>query len=469
MVVVKLLTEEAAQDADAKARFLREARVAGNLSHENIINVYDFGEENGLPYMVMEHLRGDDLRSLIKNGLTGDLPWRVRTAIQLARALEYIHAHKIIHRDIKPENIQVTNNGVVKLMDFGIARTEDTQLTRPGFTLGTPFYMAPEQVRGQDLTNRVDIYSFGVLLFELLTGVRAIAADTVERIFYEILYRPVDLTPLQKLEIPQPLYDLIASATAKEPEKRPQSFTDVIAELERSLRRLERGTRPATGPITAAPAAPAAPVAPVAPTAPLADPPHRHAAAVCRPAADRERIRVREIVLGVAGLLMLGIAAYQYFSKPSRPRLEAVLSTSTGDMVLVPAGAFLSGAQQTRVSLPAFYIDKTEVSNADWATFCAAVHKSLPLNFHADQPKAAGGQHRLSRRSGVREVGRASGSRRPGNGKRPRAAPTAASTPGVRRATPTAQMSVTAPGRASRVRCRSIPYPPERAPFVRST
>jgi eukaryotic-like serine/threonine-protein kinase len=262
-VVVKILTEAAAQDPEAKARFLREAQVAGNLTHDNVINVYDFGEDQGRPYMVMEFLRGEDLRSLIKSSRIGDLNFRLRLALQLARALEYIHSNKIIHRDIKPENIQVTGSGVVKLMDFGIAKAENSQLTRPGFTLGTPFYMAPEQVRGQEVTNRADIYAFGVLLFELLSGVRAIEGDTVERIFYEILYKPLDLTPLETAGVPQPLPDLVAVCTSKDPAQRPHSFAEICATLERILRRLEQG--PVTSPNVVVPKPPQTAPTPAAP------------------------------------------------------------------------------------------------------------------------------------------------------------------------------------------------------------
>ena len=283
-VVLKILTEQAASDEEAKARFLREARVAGNLAHDNVISVFDFGEEQAKPYMVMEFLRGDDLRTLIKSNRTGDLHNRLNIAIQIARALEYIHAHKIIHRDIKPDNIQVTTNGVVKLMDFGIAKAEDTQLTRPGFTLGTPYYMAPEQVRGQLITGLVDIYAFGVLLFELLTGVRPIEGDTIERIFYEILYHPVDLKPLEAANIPQSVAQLVARATSKDPVQRPQSFTEVRTELERALRRLERGTQDE-------PVAVPAFVQPVQP-----------------PARD-----VKALALAIAGIVMLAAAIALFF------------------------------------------------------------------------------------------------------------------------------------------------------------
>src|SRR5580704_5845457 len=197
-VAVKILTEAGCQDSEAKARFLAEARMAGNISHDNIISIYDFGEdEKQHPFMVMEFLRGEDLRHAIKNRRTGLLRDRLKIALQIARALEYIHSQKIVHRDIKPENVHLTTTGTVKLMDFGIAKTEGLNMTRAGYVLGTPYYMAPEQVTGRNITSQVDVYAFGILLFELLTGLKPIAGDTVERIFYSILNEPLNLDPLR--------------------------------------------------------------------------------------------------------------------------------------------------------------------------------------------------------------------------------------------------------------------------------
>src|SRR5260370_30426598 len=130
--------------------------MAGNIVHDNVLSIYDFGEDDQhRPFMVMELLRGEDLRHAIKNGHTGDLKGKLRIALQVARALGYIHTQKIVHRDIKPENIHLNAAGVVKLMDFGIAKTEGLQMTRAGYVLGTPYYMAPEQVTEQTITAQV--------------------------------------------------------------------------------------------------------------------------------------------------------------------------------------------------------------------------------------------------------------------------------------------------------------------------
>jgi serine/threonine-protein kinase len=138
-VAVKILTEAGCQDSDAKERFLAEARMAGT-SHDNVLGIYDFGEDDQhRPFMVMEFLRGQDLRHAINKGALGDLRARLNIALQVACARGYVHKQRVIHRDIKPDNIHINSTGVVKLMDFGIAKTEGLQM------LGTPYHMAPSR------------------------------------------------------------------------------------------------------------------------------------------------------------------------------------------------------------------------------------------------------------------------------------------------------------------------------------
>jgi serine/threonine protein kinase len=298
-VALKILTEAGVSDMESKARFLQEARMASNISHENIISVYDFGEDRGRPFIVMEFLRGESLREAIKGNRTGDIANKLSIALQIGRALEYIHTKKIIHRDIKPENIHIDAAGRIKLMDFGIAKAEGLSLTRAGFTLGTPYYMAPEQVMGHQLTGQVDVYGFGVLLFELLSGLKPISGDTVERIFNQILYEPLNLEPLRAAAVPAPVFDLITSCTAKQPAQRMQTFTEVCAALQSAMARLDK---PHAAPPAKRPAAAVSTPPSVSSTAP---PPARAAGL---PAAFRSQI----VLMVVAGLGMLVLLSLIY-------------------------------------------------------------------------------------------------------------------------------------------------------------
>jgi formylglycine-generating enzyme required for sulfatase activity len=368
-VAVKILTNTASEDEEAKARFLSEARTAGNLTHENVINIYDFGwdEQLGL-FMVMEFLQGEDLRGAIRNGHTGDLRKKLKIAVQIARALQYVHEAKIIHRDIKPENVHISTAGVVKLMDFGIAKTEDLSVTRAGYVLGTPYYMAPEQVKGEKISELVDVYAFGILLFELVTGQKPISGDTVERIFYRILHEPLDLSPLVNAGLPQPIIDLVAACTAKKAADRPQEFGSIGGTLERVREDLAAATRAPTQVMSAAPA-----------SQPASQSASQTAA---RPAWLIPGIAVLCVVLLVG--LFFAIRGKPGPAQP--PALPKVIATSTGAMVLVPAGEFGFGGDKQRISLPAFYIDQTEVPNAEYASFCQATNRTLPDGFPADKP-----------------------------------------------------------------------------------
>jgi serine/threonine protein kinase len=365
-VAVKILTDEGGADPEAKARFLQEARLAGNVSHENVINTFDYGEDSqGRPFMVMEFLRGEDLRHAMKGGHTGGMADKIGIALQLARALEYVHSLEITHRDIKPENVHVTPNGTVKLMDFGIAKTAGLSMTRAGFVMGTPYYMAPEQVLGKEITPLVDVYAFGILLYELLAGVKPMSADTVDRIFYSILNEPIDPEKLRQAGVPSALIDLVARCTAKDPAQRPQTFS-VIAEELAGIR-----DQKATGPVAPPPPVPAAPKS----RAPL------------------------WIGLAVALLLAAGLGVWLTRTRkpPSSPAAKAALPITppvlparialpSGDMVLIPAGPFLSGRDRQPITLPDYYIDLTEVTNAAYRAFSNATGYPLPAGFPQDKP-----------------------------------------------------------------------------------
>jgi serine/threonine-protein kinase len=380
-VAVKVLTDEGCRDAEAKARFLQEARMAGNIEHENIIRIHDYGEEQGRPFIVMEFLVGEDLRHAIRDGHTGDLNNKLRIAKDIARALEYVHSKKIVHRDIKPDNVHIDASGKVKLMDFGIARAEGLSLTRAGFALGTPYYMAPELVLGQLTTDQVDIYAFGILLFELLTGQKPIEGDTVERLFYMILNEPLNTEPLRHAGLSEEITALVLHCTAKKAEDRPHSFHEVIAELDRLM-----GTAPEVTPTPRPTPVPAPSPRPA--TVPVPEP--------AKPA------RSKLPLIAIGGVALLAVLAMLYFTLRSAgtqtaggngevaakvsKALPASLSTPTGEMVLVTAGPFLAGQEKRTETLPAFYIDRLEVSNAFYARFCQQTNRALPTGFQADRP-----------------------------------------------------------------------------------
>ncbi len=352
-VAVKLLTPKAAQDADTRARFLLEAQVSSSVVHENIITTYDYGEEEGIPYLVLEFLTGSTLKDYLAEN--PDLPMRKRVsiALQVARALEYVHARKFVHRDVKPDNIHVDPQGRVKLMDFGIVKTEDVTLTQAGFALGTPHYVAPELVMGQPVTPLVDVYSYGALLYEILAGRRAIQADTVERIFYLILHEPIPLEPLVQAGVPERLIEIVRASIERDPTKRTQSMGEIAADLEDWLHENPTQASPLPG---------------------------------------KRRVQLDSRMLfsavAVAAVLALGLGYLLINSGKAEARLEQHqrIEDPAGDMILIPAGETTFGPENKRVAVPAFYLDLVEVTNEEYGDFCKATGRALPRDFPPDQP-----------------------------------------------------------------------------------
>jgi serine/threonine protein kinase len=172
-VAIKLLADNLARDADLRARFVREARLAARLSHPNVVKVFDAGEDGGRPYIVMECVNGPTLAEVLAR--RGRLPpdEAVDLAIQACAGLDHAHEAGLVHRDVKPHNLLLRDDGLLKVADFGIARAvQATRLTEAGTILGTGAYLSPEQAAGEDVTAAADLYSLGAVVYELLTGVR---------------------------------------------------------------------------------------------------------------------------------------------------------------------------------------------------------------------------------------------------------------------------------------------------------
>lgn len=235
-VAIKALKTSAAADGSVVTRFEREAKSLANLQHENIIHVYDFHHERGAMFIVMEYVQGIDLYDLLDR--CGRLPYDVAAilAMQVARALDYTHYRGVIHRDIKPANIMVARTGGVKVMDFGIARDASYRdLTEAGTGIGTPAYMSPEQVLGDKLDARSDIFSLGVVLYQMVTGRKPFIEDEKKSAMHKIRLESHDSARTVNADVPRELNNIIDRCLEKQPRDRWRSAQHMVIALERFL------------------------------------------------------------------------------------------------------------------------------------------------------------------------------------------------------------------------------------------
>jgi serine/threonine-protein kinase len=260
-VALKTLTipEDEEEAEEFRQRFLREAQAAGILNHPGIVTVFDAGvdDETGLSFIAMEYIEGRSLREFLRAGHGFAYSEVSRIAAALAAALDYAHTKGVVHRDIKPANILFTPQGMVKITDFGVARLESSNLTATGQFIGTPNYMSPEQVAGGVVDGRSDLFSLGVVLFELLTGQRPFPGHTLTEVAYKIVHEPARIPSQVRPGLPPAFNPIVLKLLEKDPDRRYARGADVARALE-ALRRVLAGVAGDVSQFTAPPPQPAA-------------------------------------------------------------------------------------------------------------------------------------------------------------------------------------------------------------------
>ncbi|MCC6591359.1 MAG: protein kinase [Bryobacterales bacterium] len=404
-VAIKILKQDTQDDPETLRSFIDEVNLACQCQHENIVTTFDKGTFEGLPFIVMEFLRGESLQSQIKRGAIGDHRQALRIALQVARAMKCVHAQGIIHRDLKPANVQIDENGKAKLVDFGIAKFADWNRTQAGFTKGTAYYMAPEQVLAKDVSFPADIWAFGAVMFETLSGQRPFQRDRLDELWGAILHGDPDWPQLAACGVPGEIAAIVRRCLEKNPADRYSNFGEVADDIEALLTP------------TAATAVPRVSLSDqslvetqVAPSAagivvPAQPPQTRSSSAVevpevpATPPATIEESKggAGKWIAIAAGVVVLAAGGAFLVNRASRSEAPPKAATQdslparlafpkSGDMVLVPAGPAMLGRSNQKFDIPAFYIDVTEVTNAAYATFIRETNHPRPKGFADDKP-----------------------------------------------------------------------------------
>src|SRR2546426_881173 len=251
-VALKFLPHHLTANSTEQARFLQEAQAASGLNHPHVCTIFDIVEEGGQQFIVMEYVDGETLRQRIaglasRGNAPMDLKDTVNYALQIGEALQEAHGKGIVHRDIKSDNIMVNSRNQVKVMDFGLAKLKGSmKLTRTSSTIGTLGYMAPEQIRGGEVDVRSDIFSYGIVLYEMLTGRLPFRGEHEAAMMYAILNEEPEPVEKYRPGISPELSRIVNRAIEKDPEDRYQSSADMVSEFRRFQKQSGRGERPPT-------------------------------------------------------------------------------------------------------------------------------------------------------------------------------------------------------------------------------
>jgi serine/threonine-protein kinase len=380
-VAIKVIRREVLANPETRKRFDHEAMAAGMLKHPGIVTIYDRGEFEGQPFLVMELVEGRTLESLVKERNT---PPQTLLNIfsQVASALDYAHSRKVVHRDIKPPNIIVQADGTAKIMDFGIAKAElDGQgaLTVAGMVAGSPFYMPPERFLDGAATGASDLWALGASAYEALIGRRPFEANNWEALFHQICHLPPPEPSSMNPDVPSSAAPVLFKALAKRPDERYPDCSTFVAALKAAY---ETPT-----PRDVAATLPMEPVA-----APLKAQP--------KATAQPKETRVPVIAAAAGLLLIIGAAATYWLwnrsgsERPSNTLTQTastvmpppLLSTPAGEMTLIPKGPARIGKGGDAVEVDPFYIDKTEVSVATYRRFCEATGRAMPESLGTADP-----------------------------------------------------------------------------------
>ncbi len=378
-VAVKVIMPEQGIAESELGRFMREARVLARLRHENIVQAIDYGEEEGIRYLVMEFIEGESVLDMIERDGAMGTRRACEIAIQICRALEHAEGFGVIHRDIKPANIVITKTNRAVLVDFGLARPEETdlQLTMTGTTVGTPHYMSPEQIRGvEKLDGRADLYALGATFFHMLTGVVPFPAQSKAEIMASHLREEVKLPEKCPVNVPEYIFDVISTVMEKDREDRYASAREMLAALIAARQRLPQQTQIDL---------------PV-----LGRQEEELAKKLAEMAAERDRLAEH------ARLLEERLRSIEAAKVPARPaRTQQVDAPGTisevadvNPMMKVDQGFFSCGEDEGKdvdsprreVQVDAFWVDIYPVTNHQYARFVAETGRVPPKHWEGDRP-----------------------------------------------------------------------------------